>query len=237
MSRVVLVHGFTQTGDSWAPVAEALAADHEVRAPDAPGHGANAAVHADLVEGARLVGAAGGRGAYVGYSMGGRLALHLAVAQPETVTALVLLGATGGIEDPDERVARRDADEALAARLERIGTDAFLVEWLAQPLFVRLPPGGGGARSTDAAGLAASLRLAGTGTQAPLWHRLHELSMPVLVLAGEHDEKFRRLGERLAAAVGANAELAVVPDAGHAAHLEQPAAFLDIVRPWLAAHA
>jgi 2-succinyl-6-hydroxy-2,4-cyclohexadiene-1-carboxylate synthase len=234
MSRLVLVHGFTQTGASWAATAGALAVGHEVVCPDAPGHGSKAGVRSDLWEGARILGEECGRAAYVGYSMGGRLALHLALADPERVTALVLVGATGGIDDADERAARRASDEALADRLERIGADAFLDEWLAQPLFAGLPAEARGGRSTDATGMASSLRLAGTGTQEPLWDRLGGLSMPVLVVAGERDAKFRALGQRLVGTIGANAELMLVPDAGHAAHLEQPGAFVALVRPWLA---
>lgn len=233
---MVLVHGFTQTGASWRRVADGLER-HEVVTPDLPGHGENAEVRTDLDGCARFVGSVGGRAAYVGYSMGGRVALQLALAQPALVTALVVVGATGGIEDEAERAARRAADDVLADRLELIGTDAFLEEWLATPLFAGLLPDARGSRSTDAAGLASSLRLAGTGTQAPLWERLGELTMPVLVLAGERDEKFRALAIRLAAAIGSNAEVAVIPDAGHAAHLEQPDGFLAIARPWLGDHA
>src|SRR5690606_30457724 len=83
-------------------------------------------------------------------------------------------------------------------------------------------------------GLQSSLTRAGTGSQLPLWDRLPELAMPVLVVAGQRDAKFAALAERMAAAIGDNASLALVPDAGHAAHLEQPAAFLGILRPWLA---
>jgi 2-succinyl-6-hydroxy-2,4-cyclohexadiene-1-carboxylate synthase len=234
MSRVVLVHGFTQTGASWATIAAGLEG-HEVVAPDQPGHGERSAERADLVTSAELL-APLGPAAFVGYSMGARIALHLALLHPDAVTALVVLGGTGGIDDDEERAARRAADEVLADRLEDIGTDAFLDEWLAQPLFAALPPDGRGARSTDASGLAWSLRLSGTGTQQPLWARLGELAMPVLVVAGARDEKFRALGERLVAAIGANAELAIVSDAGHAAHLEQPGGFLAVLRPWLDRH-
>jgi 2-succinyl-6-hydroxy-2,4-cyclohexadiene-1-carboxylate synthase len=230
MSRVVLVHGFTQTGASWATIAAGLP-DHEVLTPDQPGHGSRAADRADLPSSADDL-APLGPAAFVGYSMGARIALHLALRHPGAVTRLVLLGGTAGIDDEAERAARRHADEALADRLELIGTDAFLDEWLAQPLFAGLPDGGRGARSRDASGMAWSLRLAGTGTQEPLWDRLGEVAVPVLVVAGERDAKFRALGERLAAGLP-DAELAIVPGAGHAAHLERPEAFLAILRPWL----
>ena len=117
--RLVLVHGFTQTGRSWATIAADLATDHEVVLVDAPGHGGSGAAPVGLVQGAELLVEAGGPGVYVGYSMGGRLALHAALAAPSSVLALVLVGATAGIEDPAERAARRAADEELAASIER----------------------------------------------------------------------------------------------------------------------
>jgi 2-succinyl-6-hydroxy-2,4-cyclohexadiene-1-carboxylate synthase len=237
--RLVLVHGFTQTRAHWRRVAGELAADHEVVRVDAPGHGGSAPLGADLEEGAGLLAVTGGRGTYIGYSMGGRLCLHVALARPELVAGLVLVGATAGIEDPDERRRRIAADELLARRLEDHGVDAFLQGWLAQPLFAGLDDGAADVdarRANTVAGLAASLRLAGTGAQEALWERLGELAMPVLVVAGEDDERFSALARRLGEAVGHNAEVAVVAGAGHSVHLEAPSAFLDTLRPWLARH-
>jgi 2-succinyl-6-hydroxy-2,4-cyclohexadiene-1-carboxylate synthase len=234
--RVVLVHGFTQTGRSWAPIAADLGRDHEVVLLDAPGHGGSSAVRADLTAGAALLGAAGGRATYVGYSMGGRLALHLALDHPDHVDALVLLGATAGIVDDEERAARRRSDEAWATELERDGLDPFLQRWLAQPLFATLSADAADLddrRRNTVAGLAASLRDAGTGSQAPRWAELHSLAMPVLVVSGERDERFAALGRRLAGAIGANATFATVPGAGHAAHRERPDAFLAVLRDFL----
>jgi 2-succinyl-6-hydroxy-2,4-cyclohexadiene-1-carboxylate synthase len=236
--RVVLVHGFTQTLASWHAVADLLAPDHEVVRVDAPGHGGSSAIHADLTESARLLAEAGGRAPYVGYSMGGRIALRLALDRPDVVTGLVLLGATAGIDDPIERAARREADEARAAEVERDGTEAFVRRWLAQPLFAGLPddPQDRAARFTNSpAGLASSLRRAGTGTMdPPWWDELPAISRPTLVLAGADDAKFTALGRRLAAAIGPAAELATIDGAGHAAHLERPelvaAAIREVVR-------
>jgi 2-succinyl-6-hydroxy-2,4-cyclohexadiene-1-carboxylate synthase len=167
--------------------------------------------------------------------MGGRVALHLALMYPHVVDRLVVLGATPGIEDDDERAARRAADEALAARLVEIGLERFLDEWLAQPLFADF-------RITDAdradrmrntvEGLASSLRLAGTGTQVSLWERLKELSMPVLALAGEQDARFEAIADRIARCVP-NGRSAVVHGAGHAAHLQQPGQLTTRLELWL----
>lgn len=217
MSPPVLVHGFTQTAASWEGVLDGRAVD--VTPLD------------DLWSTARRLGDACGPAAYVGYSMGGRLCLHLALATPEVVERLVLLGATAGIEDEREREARRQADERLADDIDRDGVDAFLERWLSHPMFGDLPDPG--PRRRDPGVLTACLRRLGTGTQEPLWPRLPELAMPVLVVAGERDAKFCAIGRRMADAIGANARFATVPDAGHAAHLEQPAAFRAVVAPFL----
>jgi 2-succinyl-6-hydroxy-2,4-cyclohexadiene-1-carboxylate synthase len=237
--RLVLVHGFTQTRGCWGPELEALAADHEVVLVDAPGHGRSADVVADLLTGGEMIADQGGEATYLGYSMGARFCLHTALARPELVRGLVLLGATAGIEDPAEREARRRQDRDTAARLEGEGLETFLDGWLAQPLFAGLPP----ERAFRAerlentiAGLRSSLERAGTGSQDPTWHELHRLAMPVLAIAGADDAKFSALAVRLAAEIGANATVALVEGAGHAAHLEQPDGFLAIVQPWLTNH-
>lgn len=238
---LVLVHGFTQTRASWERVRPALPAGRTVVALDLPGHGGSAAIAvADLEEAAALVGDAGGRATYVGYSLGGRTCLTLALARPDLVEALVLIGATAGIADPSERATRRAADDALAAHLEAGGDGAlgaFLDEWFAGPLFARLSAEqqDRAARATSAAGLAASLRSCGTGTQVPSWARLHELAMPVLCCAGEDDARFRALAEKMAAAIGANATVATIPGAGHAACFENPSAFGELLGRFLAA--
>lgn len=232
--RLVLVHGFTQTGRSWSAIAEDLARDHEVVLVDAPGHGRSAAVEVDLWGSADALAEVGGPAVWVGYSMGGRMALHLALRHPELVDALVLVGATGGIDDDDERAARRAADETLAARIEAVGVEVFLDEWLAQPMFAGVPDDRAERLINTAAGLASSLRHCGTGTQEPLWGGLRALQMPVLVVHGEHDAKFAAAARRLGVCIGANATVAAVPDAGHAAHLERPGAFVSILRAWLA---
>lgn len=236
---LALVHGFTQTGRSWGPLADELARDHEVLLPDAPGHGASADVRADLGAGGSLLVEACGPATFVGYSMGARFCLHAALGHPHAVRGLVLLGVTAGIEDADERATRRSQDAATADRIAHEGLDAFLDGWISQAMFAGVPPERAGIedrRRNTVAGLQSSLRLAGTGTQDPLWDRLGELQMPVLAMAGADDAKFAPLAERVAALVP-HGQLALVPGAGHAAHLEQPERFLAILRGWLVTHA
>lgn len=231
--RLVLVHGFTQTSASWSGLLPRLAAQHEVIAVDAPGHGEAADLALDLPAGAAALGATGGPAVYVGYSMGGRLCLRLALDRPDLVRGLVLIGATAGIDDPAERATRRAADEALAESIEREGVGPFLARWLAQPMFAGVPddPDERRARATNTrAGLASSLRLAGTGSMdPPWWPELAGLTMPVLAIAGADDAKFRGLAARLADTIGANADTAAVADSGHAVPLEQPDALTDLI--------
>lgn len=226
-AHLVLAHGFTQTGASWQPTVEHLRdrrPDVGVTAVDLPGHGTAGDVRADLWDSADHLVDRGGAGVYVGYSMGGRVALHAALAHPTAVRALVLIGATAGIDDDGERERRRVADETLADHLERIGVAAFVDEWLHNPLFAGLTADTAQRDvrlANTTAGLASSLRLAGTGTQTPLWGRLAEIDVPVLVLAGQADHKFRSLGGRLAAALPTS-RLGVVHGCGHSVHLERP---------------
>jgi 2-succinyl-6-hydroxy-2,4-cyclohexadiene-1-carboxylate synthase len=234
--RVVLVHGFTQTRASWTTVAAELNGDgYDVVSVDAPGHGDSGDRRLDLASAAAALGETGGAATYVGYSMGGRLALHLAVAEPQLVERLVLVSTTAGIDDEAARAARRADDERLAKELERDGVAAFVDRWLTLPLFANL-------RSEDAQlaarlantadGLASSLRMAGTGAQRSQWTELASLPMPVLLVVGERDTKFTAIAERMAALI-ADARLEVVRGAGHAVHLEQPAEFLVSLRRWL----
>jgi 2-succinyl-6-hydroxy-2,4-cyclohexadiene-1-carboxylate synthase len=233
--RLLLVHGFSGTGRSWDPVRRrADAATYtDVLAPDLRGHGERShdrpvtipACVADLRRDEPY--------ALAGYSMGGRLALHLALAQPDLVRRLVLVSATAGIEDAHERAERRRADDQLARRLEADGLEAFVTWWSAQPLFAGQPPAVKATADRDrlrntAEGLAAALRGLGTGAMEPLWQRLGELAMPATVVVGERDAKFRVLGERLAATLP-DARLVVVPDAGHAVHLEAPEAVAAVL--------
>jgi 2-succinyl-6-hydroxy-2,4-cyclohexadiene-1-carboxylate synthase len=222
---LVWLHGFTQTKNSAREFLSILAGTHELLTIDLPGHGENASVGASLDETADLLVDVLPTTPFIlgGYSFGGRVALHVARRYPERLSHLVVLSATLGIRDEQERRERRERDEHLADRIEEVGAEAFLDEWLAQPMFASLPHDDveRRLRSHDAQGLATSLRLAGTGTQQWLGESLRSFGRPALVLAGANDKKFvaeaRRLQDTLA-----HAASAFVADAGHAAHLERP---------------
>lgn len=233
---LVLLHGFTQTGRGWGEVIRHLSSErYRPIAPDLRGHGAAARRRpidfpscvqdvADL---------AGEPFVLAGYSMGGRLALHVALAHPDRVARLVLISTTAGIEDPAERAWRQETDAALAAWMKTCTMEDVADRWAGQPLFAGQPRRTAAlARAdrlrNDPVHLAAALRGLGTGIMAPLWSRLGELSMPVTVLAGEHDAKFAALARRLADQI-ADATLRLVPGAGHALPLEAPVAVAEAI--------
>jgi 2-succinyl-6-hydroxy-2,4-cyclohexadiene-1-carboxylate synthase len=228
---LLLLHGFTQTGRGWDEVARHLAGErYRPLAPDLRGHGA-AGTRRPIDMGScvrDVVGLAAGRFALGGYSMGGRIALHVALAHPERVSRLVLVSTTAGIDEPSERAERRARDEALAAWMQRRTIAEVADRWGAQPLFAgQVPEVAAAARAdrlrNEPAHLAAALRGIGTGVMAPLWSRLDEVAMPVAVLAGKRDAKFVALASRLARGLP-RASLTIVPGAGHALTLEAPAA-------------
>jgi 2-succinyl-6-hydroxy-2,4-cyclohexadiene-1-carboxylate synthase len=229
--NVVLLHGFGGTRRAWDGVVRLL--DRERYMPlalDLPGHG-------EAAEGPRpitfelcvahVLAAAPDRFTLCGYSLGGRIALHVALAAPERVRRLVLVSSTAGIADPAERDARRASDRRLASELEREPVEAFIERWSAQPLFARDPPGvqrlaREDQRRNGPGALAEALRGLGSGEMSPLWDRLEQLRMPVAVLAGDRDAKYMELGRRMVERLPAGELL--VASAGHRIPLENPAA-------------
>ena len=232
---VLLLHGFTHTGASWDPVIAALGERYRSLAPDLRGHGARSElepVTLDAVIG-DIAALSAPRFALVGYSMGGRIALHTALALRERVDRLVLIGASPGIRDPRARAERRRDDERLAAEIESEEIDEFARRWAATPVLAGQPPSVATAayedrlRSTPT-GLARALRGLGTGALPSLWDRLGELVTPVALVVGERDERFTAIAAEMVDALP-TAELLVVSDAGHAVHLEAPERVADAI--------
>lgn len=234
---VVMLHGFTQTGRCLGPLAAELAESRPVLTPDLPGHGSNAAAATlDCPAAAAQLAGSRDRADWLGYSLGGRIALLVALDHPQVVERLVLLSTTAGLEDRAVRAARRNLDRRRADHIESVGVTRFLAEWLATDMFSALEPWARFAdeRATNsAAGLAGSLRYCGTGSMTPVWERLPSLEMPVLLLAGSLDEPYVEAARRMASAIGPNASVEVVQGCHHAVHLEDPLAVTALVEDFL----
>ena len=227
---VVFLPGFMQRGASWAPVAERVAERYRCLCLD---H--RTWTWAERLEEARAAAPAGS--VLVGYSMGGRLALHAAVAEPERYRGLITVGASAGIEDTDARAARRAADERLADWMESSSIEDIVARWERLPVFAGQPEAlvaaqRPGRTSHDPASLATLLRSGGQGAQDPVWPAVPLLPMPLLTLAGADDVEYAAAAERLAA-LAPRGRAGLVPGAGHAAHLEQPAEVADAILTFL----
>jgi 2-succinyl-6-hydroxy-2,4-cyclohexadiene-1-carboxylate synthase len=228
---VVLLHGFSGTHRAWDGVVARLDPERYLpMALDLPGHGAAADAERPITFSgcvAHVLAAGPERFVLCGYSQGGRIALHIALAAPERVSRLVLVSTSAGIEDAAERAGRRRSDHRLADELESIPFEDFIERWRTQPLFADEPPEVGRIAREDQRrnrpdALAAALRGLGTGEMEALWDRLAELQMPVIVLVGARDEKFQGLGKRMTELLP-DAQLVVAPG-GHGLPLENPAA-------------
>jgi len=243
---VVVLHGFTGDSDSMAGVCDALETGTPNVRVELIGHGRSEAPHDPaLYSMERCVAQVAAaievlalpRPHLVGYSMGGRVALALAARSPERISSVLTVGASAGLEDPLERARRRQSDEALADRILRDGVPAFVDAWMANPLFASQRRLALQARArarrqrlrNRAHGLANSLIGMGSGAQACVVPLLAQRSPPICLLVGAEDAKFRAIAEKLASAVRL-ARVETIPSAGHAAHLENPAAFATAMR-------
>lgn len=247
---LAMLHGFTGSARGLAGAAAGLRDRWRTLRVDLVGHGASDAPFETCHYGmercceqvlAVLAAASAEPCHLLGYSMGGRVALSLCAGWPERFRSAVLIGASAGLAEPARRAARRASDGALAERIERDGVPDFVRDWESLPLFAgqagRLSEGLRLALRAErlaqrAHGLAGSLRGMGSGVQPALLERLPSLRVPILCVVGEEDAKFRAVASELVDRLP-EARLAVVPAAGHAAHLENPEAFLKEVRAFL----
>ena len=243
--NILALHGFTGSGLDFAPLAQRL--PHPLLAPDLIGHGRSPAptsVSAYRIEAAAEHCLAWCDSApewvVMGYSMGGRVALRLARLLGERLKGLVLIGASPGIEQAEDRRARAVQDDALAARIETEGMAWFCDHWARHPVIqsqqsippeLRVPMQERRSRNR-AAGLAGSLRGMGQGQVAPVWQELHTIGCPTLLLTGERDRKYAAIAARMAGLIPRSQHMEI-PEAGHCAHLEAVDAATTVIDAWL----
>ena len=242
---LVLLHGFTGDATTWEPVRAGLRRWGKTLALDLIGHGQSPQpdeVAAYTMEAccdqvlAALDKHALRQVWLVGYSMGGRVALHLATQHPERVAGLILISASPGLEDTDARAARIQEDQDLAESIIAWGVPAFVEQWLNKPLFAALKQLSPEQQALQRAqrlrngpiGLANSLRGMGSGSMKPVWERLVTLRMPILLLAGQQDARFVGIARRMQALLP-HARLHLFSGAGHTLHVTDPAGWLHEV--------
>lgn len=235
------LHGFTLTGSQFTPLGVGSLRFH---AADLPGHGRTQIAPIDLPTTITTV--AAWLSSFerppplLGYSQGGRMALLTALEYPDLVDRLVLVSTSTGVRNKADRDARLRQDEALADRIEAVGLDAFLNEWMEGPVTgtshlsdeVRRADRSVRTENTTA-GLASALRGLGQGSQPFVGDRLGELEMPVLTISGERDEKYERLAAAIAASVPDGRHVSI-PDAGHNVVLEAPEEMAAVIEAFCA---
>jgi 2-succinyl-6-hydroxy-2,4-cyclohexadiene-1-carboxylate synthase len=226
--RMMLVPGFSQPASTWNAVLASLHPSIDATALDVPDD-------LDFGASAAAIATRGGHAVYVGYSMGGRLALHLALDRPDLVAGLVLVSASPGIADPVARAERAEADARLAADVEREGVAVFLERWLAQPLFAALSRDEAALdqriATSSVVGLVHQLTVLGQGAMPDAWARLEELSMPVLLVTGAGDTKYAEIGAEMHRR-SPRLEHTTIPG-GHALLLEQPLALAERINEFV----
>ncbi len=226
---IVFIPGFMQPGDAWAPVVERLGERYRCHPLDHRQH-----TYAGRL---RELAEVGKGSVLCGYSLGGRLALRAALADPGRYAGLVTVGATAGIEAPGQRAMRAEADEKLASWIETQPIEQVVAVWERQPLFadqsdLLVEAQRPGRLAQDPRGLALLLRTAGQGALEPAWEQLHTLPLPLMAIAGSIDERYAEAARRMAAAVPAG-RVEIVDHAGHAPQLQQPDAVARLLADFL----
>jgi 2-succinyl-6-hydroxy-2,4-cyclohexadiene-1-carboxylate synthase len=234
---LVLLHGFTHTGATWGPVIRALGERYSAIAADIRGHGSMSMREPVTVSGviddlATMV--TEEQFTLVGYSMGGRIALHVALALGARVERLILIGASPGIADALEREVRVEADERLARWIDGAHSiEEVARRWQQTPVLSGQPPEVAAFVHRDRlhntpGGLARALRGLGTGAMPSVWGRLGELQMPVVLVVGGKDQRFTATAALMAERIR-DARVVIVPAVGHAVHLEAPEVVADVI--------
>lgn len=246
---LVFLHGFTGDTTTWSRITDQLSIAYRCISIDLIGHGrtdspedpsrytmGHVSNDLDTILSALEVDEA----IVIGYSMGGRTALHFTMSYPQKVKTLILESASPGLKTGEERVERRKKDHALADRIMREGMEAFVDFWEEIPLFASQKRLTEDERAEirkqrlgqSPLGLSNSLKGMGTGAQASWWDKLGELSLPVHLLVGELDHKFVHIAEEMKK-LNPDFQIMTISNTGHAIHVEEPRKFGTIIEDLL----
>ncbi len=175
------------------------------------------------------VGAEDGGPVLMGYSMGGRLALHALLARPDLWKGGIIVSAHPGLESEEERRGRVSADGEWARRVREEDMGDVFAAWCAQPM-VKAGRGPGDIAELERhrEAVARSFEIWSLGVQESLWARLREIRVPILWITGERDEKFTALGKRAVSTIP-DASHEIMAQCGHRCPWENPIHFASLV--------
>ena len=251
LPRILFLHGFLGSGSDWVPIARQLENDYCCILVDLPGHGesdieANGNPDLFFTETVDALAEELSRSAapepcfLVGYSMGGRIALSLALRYPELFEKAIIVSASPGLRTEEERLSRRESDEGIARKIEK-NFEGFIQAWYDQPLFATLKSHPlfqeveRERKINNPENLASALRLLGTGHQPSLWEELKKNRVPIQFLAGEKDLKFVEIGHQMVN-LCTESKLEIFPGCGHTLHIENRELFLDCIKTFFNKH-
>jgi 2-succinyl-6-hydroxy-2,4-cyclohexadiene-1-carboxylate synthase len=245
---ILYLHGFLGCGNDWSEIVRRLGGDFAHLRVDLPGHWMPASslpleyysmpgcaeLIVSLLDHLRIE-----RCHLVGYSMGGRLAFYLLTHYSGRFLSAVIESASPGLKTEAERAIRKQQDQIWIERLQEQAIDGFLDDWYAQPLFStidkttdRFKEMMERRRPHDSEALALSLLHMGSGVMPSLWDKLPRITVPLLFVTGERDEKYCALAQEMSH-LCPHAQVAIIANAGHNTHFERPEAFGEAVVQFL----
>lgn len=265
---VVCLHGFLGTSQDWLPVMKALSPTARCISIDLPGHG-ESQVQWHMEKGSEqklnisvesvadmlmqlICDITSGGVILVGYSMGARIALYMALKYKEKINGAVIISGSPGLRNKATRRIRSAHDEARAHFLLAHGLQCFLDIWYEGRLWKSLRDHphfneivSNRAKHNNIQALAKVLSDLSIGKQRSLWDDLKHCQKPLLFIVGEKDTKFKGIAKEMCGAIRTCSEgkdyiqreelseMVVVPDCGHAVHLENPLPLIDALRKFI----
>lgn len=238
-----MLHGFLGRWSEWKSIIKKLGDDFGFIAIDLPGHGHSvnftsgiydfrivAEAIIDILEQNKYFPCS-----LLGYSMGGRLALYLAVFYPQYFSHIIVESATPGLQTKHQIIKRKQWEQGIIQKLEELSVSQFIKEWYEAPMFLSLRKHKNFIKlikqreQNDRRGLINALTNLGTGVMPNLWEKCAQIAMPLFYIVGEKDLKCNRIAKKINKK-NPKSTIYTVENCGHNVHFENPDIFCDIVR-------